>query len=198
VRGANAQVGGIFAAILFQHHFFIKIFVMAKMQKITSCLWFNNQAEEAANFYTSVFKNSRIGKVSHFGEEGFEMHKRPAGSVMTVQFYLEDQEFTALNGGPAFKFNEALSLVVNCETQQEIDYYWEKLSEGGDKNAQQCGWLKDRFGLSWQVTPTFLSAAFSSGISDRTEHLMKAMLQMKKLDLAKLKKAYNEPAMSET
>jgi predicted 3-demethylubiquinone-9 3-methyltransferase (glyoxalase superfamily) len=171
---------------------------MAKMQKITSCLWFDNQAEEAANFYTSVFKNSRIGKVSHFGEEGFEVHKRPAGSVMTVQFFLENQEFTALNGGPAFKFNEAISLIVNCETQQEIDYYWEKLGEGGDINAQQCGWLKDRFGLSWQVVPTFLSEAFSSRTSEGTEHMMKAMLQMKKLDLAKLKKAYNEPAMSET
>ena len=115
---------------------------------------------------------------------------------MTVQFFLEDQEFLALNGGPVFTFNEAVSFVINCDTQQEIDYYWEKLSEGGDKNAQQCGWLKDKFGLSWQVVPMFISEAFSTGTNNKTESLMRAMLKMKKLDLARLKEAYNEPEMS--
>jgi predicted 3-demethylubiquinone-9 3-methyltransferase (glyoxalase superfamily) len=169
---------------------------MAKMQRISSCLWFDNQAEAAAKFYTSVFKNSRMGKIAHYGKEGFEQHHRPAGSVMTVQFFLEDQEFLALNGGPIFKFSEAVSFIVNCDTQQEIDHYWEKLSEGGDKNAQQCGWLKDKYGLSWQVVPTFISEALSGGSNSKTESLMRVMLQMKKLDLAELKKAYNEPNMS--
>jgi len=169
---------------------------MAKMQKISSCLWFDNQAEEAAKFYTSLFKNSRIGKISHFGKEGFEQHHRPEGSVMTVQFFLEGQEFLALNGGPVFKFSEAVSFIVNCDTQQEIDNYWEKLSAGGDKNAQQCGWLKDKFGLSWQIVPTFIAEVLSGGSNDKTENLMRVMLQMKKLDLARLKKAYNEPGMS--
>src|SRR5882724_6565447 len=121
---------------------------MATLQKITSNLWFNNQAEEAAKHYTSIFKNSGIGRITRYGKEGFEIHKQPEGSIMTVQFWLEEQEFVALNGGPDFKFNEAISFIVNCRAQDEIDYYWEKLSEGGDKNAQMCGWLKDKFGLS--------------------------------------------------
>ena len=169
---------------------------MAKMQRISPCLWFDSQAEEAAKFYTTVFKNSRIGKISHYGKEGFDQHHKPAGSVLTVQFFLEDQEFLALNGGPNFKFSEAVSFTVNCDTQDEIDFYWEKLSEGGDKNAQQCGWLKDKFGLSWQVTPTFMTEALSGGPNSKTESVMKVMMQMKKLDLAKLKEAYNKPEMS--
>src|ERR1044072_1570452 len=121
---------------------------MATMQKITSNLWFDNQAEEAAKFYTSIFKNSRIGKISHYGSEGQEIHKKPAGSVMTVEFWLGDNGFLALNGGPLFTFNESVSFIVNCEDQEEIDYYWERLSQGGDEKAQVCGWLKDKFGLS--------------------------------------------------
>src|SRR5258706_16409780 len=120
-------------------------------QKITSNLWFDNQAEEAANFYTSIFKKSRKLRTTYYGKEGQEIHKMPEGSVMTVEFEIEGQKYVALNGGPLFKFNEAVSFIVNCESQDEIDYYWEKLIPGGDKNAQVCGWLKDRFGLSWQI-----------------------------------------------
>jgi predicted 3-demethylubiquinone-9 3-methyltransferase (glyoxalase superfamily) len=170
---------------------------MAKNQRISTCLWFDSQADEAVKFYTSIFKNSRIGNISYYGKEGFEQHHRQAGSVLTIQFFLNDHEFLALNGGPAFKFNEAVSLVVNCDTQEEIDYYWNKLSEGGDKNAQQCGWLKDKYGLSWQVAPDFMQEALSKGVNSKTESLMKAMMQMKKLDLAKLKEAYEEPSLSE-
>jgi predicted 3-demethylubiquinone-9 3-methyltransferase (glyoxalase superfamily) len=170
---------------------------MAKMQKITSNLWFDTQAEEAAKFYTSVFKNSRIGRVTHYGKEGFDIHGMKAGTVMTVQFWLEDQEFVALNGGPHFQFNEAVSFIVNCSNQQEIDYYWEKLSEGGDKRAQQCGWLKDKFDLSWQIVPTVLSEMFIDERSQKSERVMRAMLQMKKLDIAKLEEAYNKREMSE-
>src|SRR5262245_24554029 len=126
------------------------------MQKITPCLWFDSSAEEAARFYTSIFKNSKIGKIARYGEAGREIHGRPAGSVMTVEFEIDGQTFTALNGGPIFKFNEAISFQVMCETQDEIDSYWEKLSQGGDNAAQQCGWLKDKYGLSWQIVPTVL------------------------------------------
>ena len=124
-------------------------------QRITPCLWFDNQAEEAAKFYTSVFKNSKIVKISRYGEAGREVHKMPAGSVMVMAFELDGQTFTALNGGPLFKFNEAISFEVNCETQEEIDYYWQKLSEGGDKNAQQCGWLKDKYAPRGRLFPPF-------------------------------------------
>jgi len=126
------------------------------MQKINPCLWFNDEAEKAVEFYTSIFSNSRIVSISHYGEAGYEIHRRPAGSVMTVAFELDGQAFTALNGGPIFKFNEAISFQIMCETQKEVDYYWERLSEGGDENAQQCGWLKDKYGLSWQVVPNCL------------------------------------------
>src|SRR5207249_1050135 len=126
------------------------------MQKITPCLWFDNRAEEAVNYYTSIFKNSKIGSVARYGEEGAKISGRPKGTVMTVTFQLEGQEFMALNGGPIFKFTEAISFIVNSETQEEIDHYWEKLSQGGDKNAQQCGWLKDKYGVSWQIVPTVL------------------------------------------
>jgi predicted 3-demethylubiquinone-9 3-methyltransferase (glyoxalase superfamily) len=167
---------------------------MAKVQKITSCLWFNGQAEEAARFYVSIFKNSRLGTITHFGKEGLEIHGRPEGSVMTVSFGLEGQEFTALNGGPHFKFTEAISLVVNCDTQQDIDYFWEKLNEGGDPKAQQCGWLKDKYGLSWQIVPKALLEMYKAGVSEKSERAMKAMLQMKKLDIATLQKAYDGAA----
>jgi len=126
------------------------------MQRITPCLWFDNEAEEAANFYVSIFKNSKIGNITRYGEEGYEIHKMPAGTVMTVEFQLEGHDFVALNGGPVFKFNEAISFQVHCKTQEEVDHYWEKLTKGGDKNAQQCGWLKDKYGVSWQIVPTVL------------------------------------------
>lgn len=158
--------------------------------KITPCLWFDSQAEEAAKFYTSVFKNGKIGKITRFGKEGFEIHGRPEGSVMTVEFEINGQTFTALNGGPVFKFNEAISLQVPCETQEEIDYYWNKLSEGGDKG--QCGWLKDKYGLSWQVFPKGIDDWVGDPTSENSQRAMKAMLKMKKIDLAKLKQAYEE------
>jgi predicted 3-demethylubiquinone-9 3-methyltransferase (glyoxalase superfamily) len=163
---------------------------MATMQKITPNLWFDNQAEDAANFYTSVFGNSRIEKISHYGKEGFEIHGRPEGSVMTVQFYLEGQEFVALNGGPHFKFNEAISFVVNCSNQEEVDFYWEKLTEGGDEKAQMCGWLKDKYGLSWQIVPTILAEMMTDPDPAKSQPVMKAMLQMKKIDIAALEQAY--------
>ncbi|HEY5899996.1 MAG TPA: VOC family protein [Burkholderiales bacterium] len=159
---------------------------MTKIQRITPCLWFDDQAEEAARFYTSIFPNSRISQVSRYGKAGFEVHRRPAGSVMVVAFELDGQAFTALNGGPVFRFNEAVSLQVSCDTQEEIDRYWELLSQGGDPKAQQCGWLKDRYGLSWQVVPSILPALVSGPNSDR---VMEAVLRMKKLDLAGLKRA---------
>src|SRR6476659_2305531 len=126
---------------------------MARIQKITPFLWFDDRAEAAARFYTGIFKNSKIGRISRYGEAGRESHHRPAGSVMVVEFELEGQSFAALNGGPLFKFSEAISFEIGCETQQEVDYYWEKLGAGGDPKAQQCGWLKDKSGLSWQVVP---------------------------------------------
>jgi predicted 3-demethylubiquinone-9 3-methyltransferase (glyoxalase superfamily) len=159
--------------------------------KITPCLWFDNQAEEAARFYTSIFKNSRIGKITRYGKEGFEIHGKPEGSVMTVEFEINGQPFTALNGGPIFKFNEAVSFQVICETQAEIDYYWEKLTPGGDEKAQQCGWLKDKYGLSWQVFPKVMTELVGNPYSEKSQRAMKAMLQMKKIDLEQLKRAYN-------
>jgi predicted 3-demethylubiquinone-9 3-methyltransferase (glyoxalase superfamily) len=163
---------------------------MAALQKITSHLWFDRQAEEAARFYTGIFKNSNIGKITHYGKEGFDIHKMPEGTVMTVEFTLEGHQFIALNGGPIFKFNESISFMVNCEDQQELDYYWNKLSAGADPKSQQCGWLKDKFGLSWQVSPVQLADMFSDEDRERSERVMKAMLQMKKLDLRKLEEAY--------
>lgn len=161
-----------------------------KLQKISPCLWFDHQAEDAARFYTAIFRNSRIVNITHYGEAGHEIHGRPAGSVLTVAFELDGQAFTALNGGPIFQFNEAISLQVFCEDQAEIDYFWEKLSEGGDKNAQQCGWLKDKFGLSWQVVPIGVSEMLSSSDYEKSERVMTALLQMKKLDIAQLQQAY--------
>lgn len=156
--------------------------------KITPCLWFDHQAEEAAKFYTSIFKNSKIGKISRYGKEGYEIHGRPEGSVMTVEFELNGQTFTALNGGPVFQFNEAISFQVPCETQEEIDYYWNKLSVGGEKG--QCGWLKDKYGVSWQVFPKGIDELVGNPDSEKSQRAMKAMLQMKKIDLATLKRAY--------
>lgn len=159
-------------------------------QKISPCLWFDDQAEEAARFYTSVFKNSEIKQISRYGEAGYEIHKRPAGSVMTVVFDLEGQEFTALNGGPHFKFNEAVSLQIFCETQEEVDYYWEKLTEGGDPKAQQCGWLKDKYGLSWQVVPIRLNELMDDPDPEKSGRVMDAMLKMKKIDIAEIERAH--------
>lgn len=165
---------------------------MATMQKITSNLWFDRQAEEAANYYVSIFKNSKIGRISRYGKEGYEIHKMPAGTVMTVEFFLEGQTFIALNGGPHFNFNEAISFIVNCETQDEVDYYWNKLSEDGDKKAQQCGWLKDKYGLSWQIVPMVLDDMILDPNSKKSEAVMRVLLQMKKLDIGKLEEAYKQ------
>jgi predicted 3-demethylubiquinone-9 3-methyltransferase (glyoxalase superfamily) len=162
---------------------------MQLKQRIVPCLWFASQAEQAAAFYISVFKNSRIVSVSRYSEAGREIHHRPAGSVMTVTFELDGQPFMALNGGPVFKFNEAVSLQVYCESQREIDYYWNALSNGGDPNAQQCGWLKDQFGLSWQVVPTVLDELLKDYNSDTAQRALDAMLHMKKLDIAELERA---------
>ena len=159
------------------------------MQRITPFLWFDNQAEEAVSFYTSIFKNSSIMSMARYGEEGAEASGRPKGTVMTIAFQLDGQEFVALNGGPHFKFTEAISFVVNCESQNEVDYYWENLSEGGDAKAQQCGWLKDKYGLSWQVVPTVLGELLSDPDPHKSQRVMKAMLQMKKIDIDTLKQA---------
>ena len=163
---------------------------MAAPQPITPCLWFDNQAEEAARYYLGIFKNSKITAISRYGEAGREVHGQPAGTVMTVAFELNGQPFTALNGGPVFTFNEAISFQVMCRTQEEVDHYWDKLSEGGDKNAQQCGWLKDRYGVSWQVVPTVLIEMMSDPDQEKSGRAMQAMLQMKKLDIAELERAF--------
>jgi len=163
---------------------------MANIQRISPCLWFDHQAEEAAEFYTGIFKNSRIVNVTRYGEAGRDIHGRPPGSVMVVAFELEGQRFTALNGGPQFTFNEAISFQVNCNSQDEVDYYWEKLAQGGDKNAQQCGWLKDKYGLSWQVVPAVLPEMISDPDTKKSQRAFEAMLQMKKLDIDKLQQAY--------
>ena len=162
------------------------------MQKIIPCLWFDDNAEDAVKFYVSIFKNSQAGNVTRYGKEGYEIHKKKEGSVMTIDFEIEGQKFLALNGGPIFKFNEAISFQIYCDTQEEIDYYWEKLTEGGDKNAQVCGWLKDKFGVSWQVVPIALIKMLQDEDSKKTERVMKAMLQMSKLDIDALTKAYQE------
>ena len=156
-------------------------------KKITPCLWFDAQAEEAAKFYASVFKNSKIGKVSRYGKEGFEVHGKKAGTVMTVEFELEGQKFLALNGGPHFKFNEAVSFQVHCETQQEIDHFWSELAKDGEEGP--CGWLKDRFGLSWQIIPKALPEMLMDGNSETAQRVMRSMLQMRKIDIAALRRA---------
>ncbi|MGZ5090993.1 MAG: VOC family protein [Burkholderiales bacterium] len=159
-------------------------------QKISPCLWFDDQAEQAANFYISIFKNSKIIQISRYGEVGQEVHGRAPGSVMTVAFELDGQGFTALNGGPIFKFNEAISFQIYCDTQQEVDHYWDKLSAGGDPKAHQCGWLKDKYCLSWQVVPRGLIDMITDRDAQKSQRVFGAMLQMKKIDIEKLKKAY--------
>ena len=162
------------------------------MQKITPFLWFDNQAEEAVHFYVSIFKNSKITGVARYGEAGAEVSGRSKGTVMTMAFELEGQAFVALNGGPVFAFSPAISFVVNCRTQKEVDYYWEMLSEGGDEQAQQCGWLKDKYGVSWQIVPAILGEMMQDKDAAKSERVMKAMIQMKKLDVGGLKRAYEQ------
>lgn len=159
-------------------------------QQLTSCLWFESQAEEAARFYTSIFRDGKIGRISYYTSEGFEVHGMPEGSVMTVEFEIGGQSFLSLNGGPAFKFNEAVSFVINCKSQEEVDYYWDKLTDGGDPNAQICGWLKDKYGLSWQVVPVILNDMILDPDKEKANRVMAAMLKMKKLDIKPLQEAY--------
>ncbi|MBA3771625.1 MAG: VOC family protein [Ramlibacter sp.] len=159
--------------------------------KIAPCLWFDSQAEEAARFYTGIFKNSRIVAITRYGEAGQEIHGQKPGTVMTAAFELEGQSFTALNGGPVFQFSEAISLQITCENQEEVDYYWVKLSQGGDDKAQQCGWLKDRFGLSWQVVPLAMIEMLVDPDTAKSQRAMTAMLAMKKLDIAQLQRAFD-------
>jgi predicted 3-demethylubiquinone-9 3-methyltransferase (glyoxalase superfamily) len=158
-------------------------------QRIMPCLWFDTQAEEAANYYVGIFRNSRITAVSRYGEAGKEVTGGKPGSVMVVAFELDGQSFTALNGGPHFKFNEAVSLQVNCKDQEEIDYYWEKLGASGDPKAQVCGWLKDRYGLSWQVVPPMEEFFGQDPNAPGAARAMEAMLKMKKIDIAELRRA---------
>jgi predicted 3-demethylubiquinone-9 3-methyltransferase (glyoxalase superfamily) len=161
------------------------------MQKITPFLWFNDNAEEAVKFYTSIFKNSKVGRILRYSEEVAKVSQSgmPAGSVLTIEFEIEGQKFVALNGGPEFKFNESISFVVNCETQKEVDYFWKKLTADGGEESQ-CGWLRDKFGVSWQVTPTVLIDMLHDKDSEKAQRAMKAMLQMQKIDIEKLKAAY--------
>ena len=160
------------------------------IQKITPCLWFDDHAEEAVKTYTSIFKDSRMGRVTRYEEESAKVSGRPAGTVMTVEFQLEGQDFVALNGGPIFTFNEAISFQVSCKTQEEVDHYWDALSDGGDREAQQCGWLKDKYGVSWQIVPTALVEMLQDPNPGKRSRVMKAMLQMKKIDIQALKQAH--------
>lgn len=160
------------------------------MQKITPNLWFDKEAEEAANFYTSIFKNSKITSVTRYGKSGAEVSGMPEGAVMSISFELDGQSFVGINGGPMFKFTEAISLMIECEDQAEIDYFWEKLTADGGAESQ-CGWLKDKFGLSWQVTPKGFDEMINKGEPEKTERAMKAMFGMKKIDIAEIKKAYS-------
>jgi predicted 3-demethylubiquinone-9 3-methyltransferase (glyoxalase superfamily) len=163
---------------------------MGSDRQITPCLWFDHQAEEAVKFYTGIFKNSRINQISRYGEAGKEIHGRPPGSVMTVEFELDGQKFTALNGGPHFKFTEAVSFQIFCDTQKDIDYYWDHLTQGGDPAAQVCGWVKDKFGVSWQVVPAALSDLLKDPSSEKSQRAFTAMMRMKKLDIEELERAY--------
>ena len=159
-------------------------------QKIAPCLWFDNQAEAAAKYYTGIFKNSKIVKISRYGESGRDVHGKAPGSAMTVVFELNGQTFTALNGGPLFKFNEAVSFQIYCDDQKEVDYYWNKLTKGGDKKSQVCGWLKDKFGVSWQVVPKIVPDLVGDPDSEKSQRAMNALMNMKKLNIAKLERAY--------
>ncbi|ARU04552.1 hypothetical protein CCO03_07560 [Comamonas serinivorans] len=167
---------------------------MAQLHRIAPCLWFDSQAEEAARFYAGIFPNSAIGLITRYSEVGFEHHGRPAGSVLTVSFTLDGQEMVALNGGPVFQFNPAVSLMVNCDTQAEIDHYWARLGEGGDPNAQQCGWLADRYGVSWQIAPRMWAELYTSPNQAGAKRAMQAMFGMKKLDIARLQAAFDGQA----
>jgi len=160
-----------------------------RVQRITPFLWFDTQAEEAANFYLSIFENSKIRGVTRYDDEGAKASGQPKGSVMTVAFTLDGQEFVALNGGPHFKFTEAISFVVNCQAQTEVDHFWDKLSTGGQEI--QCGWLKDRFGVAWQIVPTVLPEMLQDKDPEKAKRVMAAMLKMIKLDIATLRKAYD-------
>jgi predicted 3-demethylubiquinone-9 3-methyltransferase (glyoxalase superfamily) len=161
-------------------------------QKITPCLWFDSEAEEAAKFYCAIFKNSRISAVSRYPEAGQEVHHKPAGSVMVVEFEIDGQTFTALNGGPNFKFTEAISLQVHCETQADVDYFWSKLTQGGEEGP--CGWLKDKYGLSWQVVPAAIPKMMTDPDRAKSARVMNAFMKMKKLDIATLERAYEGKA----
>jgi predicted 3-demethylubiquinone-9 3-methyltransferase (glyoxalase superfamily) len=163
---------------------------MAIVQKITPCLWFEKQAEDAAKFYVSIFKNSGIETVTRYGKEGFERHRQPEGTVQTVTFRLEGQTFTALNGGPKYTLSPAVSFVVHCESQAEVDYFWDKLGAGGDPTWQVCGWLRDKFGLSWQIVPEALFSMITDKDASKSARVMAALMQMKKLDLPTLQRAY--------
>jgi predicted 3-demethylubiquinone-9 3-methyltransferase (glyoxalase superfamily) len=167
---------------------------MATTPKISPCLWFDDRAEEVAEFYVGIFESSRIVSILRYGKAGFEVHQRPAGSVMTVDFDLDGQRFTALNGGPHFQFNEAISFQIFCDSQEEIDYYWEALTAGGDPTAQQCGWLKDRYGVSWQVVPKGMEEMLGDPESAAGQRAMEAMLRMKKIDMRALQSAYEGAA----
>lgn len=157
-------------------------------REITSCLWYDSEAEEAANFYMSVFEDAKIGRITRYGEEGHDIHGREAGSVMTVEFEIAGRKFVAINGGPIFKFDEAISFQIHCDTQGEIDYFWSKLSEGGEESV--CGWLKDKFGLSWQVVPAVLPEMLLDADTAKSQRVTKAFMQMKKFDIEALKRAY--------
>lgn len=165
---------------------------MGNIQKITPNLWFNDDAEKAVQFYTSIFKDSEIVKTKRYMKAGQDIHGMSEGNVMTIDFKLEGQRFVALNGGPHFKFNEAISFIVHCATQEEVDYYWDKLTEGGDESAQQCGWLKDKFGVSWQIVPDVLPELLSQSDPETSERVMKTMLNMKKIDCNVLKEVYEQ------
>jgi predicted 3-demethylubiquinone-9 3-methyltransferase (glyoxalase superfamily) len=168
---------------------------MAVTSRIAPCLWFDNQAEEAARFYTGIFKNSRITRTTRYSDAGFEVHHKPAGSVLTVDFELDGTKFTALNGGSDFKFNEAVSFQIFCQNQEEIDYYWNKLTPGGDPASHVCGWLKDRYGVSWQVVPTIMAELIADENSPGAKRTMDALLKMKKIDIAELQRAYEGEAV---
>ena len=165
---------------------------MPSFSKIYPCLWFDSQAEEAANFYVAIFPDSKITQITRYSEVGKEFHQKPVGSVLTVMFELAGQTFTILNGGKMFVLNEAMSLTVDCGDQAEVDYYWEKLGAGGDPNAQQCGWLKDKFGLSWQIVPSILDEMMQDEDPERVARITEAFLKMKKFDVVALHEAYNK------
>ena len=162
------------------------------MQKITPFLWFDKNAEEAVRFYASIFKNSKMGSVTRYDEASAKASGQQAGTVMTAAFQLEGQDFAAINGGPLFKFTEAISFVITCETQKEVDYYWDRLSEGADPGAQQCGWLKDKFGVSWQVVPTILNKLLQDKNAEKAKRVVEALLKMKKLDIKSLQQAHDK------